>query len=73
VKEAAIDVSIEVIHTNNSVNSTDFHAYSGAHCQKLYISGVGAHQQNGLTENAINLICNEAQTNAIHTSIYYPE
>eukprot|EP00804_Cyclotella_cryptica_P024840 CCRYP_001779-RA/>CCRYP_001779-RA protein AED:0.06 eAED:0.06 QI:0/0/0/1/0/0/3/0/1231 len=74
-QEAAdVGVTIKAIHTDNGVfNSALFCGHCKDHNQGLRFSGVGAHHQNGVAENAIRTISNMAHANLIHASIRWPE
>ena len=74
-REAAdVGVTIKAIHTDNGVfNSALFRSHCKDRNQGLRFSGVGAHHQNGVAENAIRTISNMARANLIHASIRWPE
>eukprot|EP00804_Cyclotella_cryptica_P007267 CCRYP_017868-RA/>CCRYP_017868-RA protein AED:0.22 eAED:0.06 QI:0/0/0/1/1/1/2/0/1188 len=74
-REAAdVNVKIKSIHTDNGVfNSKEFREHCSSLNQKLSFSGVGAHHQNGVAENAICTISNMARANMIHASLRWPE
>lgn len=74
-REAAdVNVKIKTIHTDNGVfNSKEFRAHCQLLHQKLKFSGVGAHHQNGIAENAIRTICNMARANMLHAMLRWPE
>jgi hypothetical protein len=65
---------VRAIHTDNGVfYSQLFRSHCDDLRQKLTFSGVGAHHQNGVAENAIRTISNMARANLIHSSIRWPE
>eukprot|EP00804_Cyclotella_cryptica_P029238 CCRYP_011659-RA/>CCRYP_011659-RA protein AED:0.83 eAED:0.83 QI:0/0/0/0.5/1/1/2/0/595 len=74
-REAAdVGATIRSIHTDNGVfNSKLFREHCTTQGQKLRFSGVGAHHQNGVAENAIRTISNMARANLIHASLRWPE
>jgi hypothetical protein len=70
-REAAdVGVVVKAIHTDNGVfNSQLFWSHCNDLHQKLTFSGVGAHHQNGVSENAIRMIWSMARATLIHSSI----
>eukprot|EP00804_Cyclotella_cryptica_P015074 CCRYP_000647-RA/>CCRYP_000647-RA protein AED:0.72 eAED:0.72 QI:0/0/0/0.5/1/0.5/2/0/813 len=73
-KAADVNVRIKSIHTDNGVfNSKEFREHCSSLHQKLSFSGVGAHHQNGVAENAIHTTSNMARANMIHASLRWPE
>eukprot|EP00804_Cyclotella_cryptica_P021020 CCRYP_019781-RA/>CCRYP_019781-RA protein AED:0.29 eAED:0.09 QI:0/0/0/0.75/0/0.25/4/0/351 len=71
---ADVGATIRSIHADNGVfNSKLFCDHCSSHQQKLRFSGVGAHHQNGVAENAFRTISNMARTNLIHASLQWPE
>eukprot|EP00804_Cyclotella_cryptica_P030778 CCRYP_015040-RA/>CCRYP_015040-RA protein AED:0.35 eAED:0.40 QI:0/0/0/1/0.5/0.33/3/0/442 len=71
---ADVGATIWSIHTDNGVfNSKLFCDHCSTRQQKLCFSGVGAHHQNGIADNAIRTISNMARTNLIHASLCWLE
>eukprot|EP00804_Cyclotella_cryptica_P013428 CCRYP_005167-RA/>CCRYP_005167-RA protein AED:0.30 eAED:0.34 QI:0/0/0/1/0/0/3/0/603 len=74
LEAADVGATIKAIHTDNGVfNSALFRSHCKDRNQGLRFSGVGAHHQNGVAENAIRTISNMARANLIHASIRWPE
>jgi hypothetical protein len=74
-REAAdVGRRIKKMHSDNGVfNSKEFRAHCKSLKQKLTFSGVGAHHQNGITENGICTVCNMACANMLHATVRWPE
>eukprot|EP00804_Cyclotella_cryptica_P016958 CCRYP_001893-RA/>CCRYP_001893-RA protein AED:0.31 eAED:0.30 QI:0/0/0/1/0/0.33/3/0/518 len=67
------DLSIKHYHTDNSVFCSDkFHSNCTTQGQKLTFSGVGAHHQNSVAEQAIGSICAMARANMLHAQLCWP-
>ena len=70
----SVGVKVKQYSTDNGVyQAQDFLKNVAAENQTLRSSGVGAHHQNGLAENAIKIIVQKARTMMFHSALCWPE
>ena len=69
-EDTDVGVSIKGYHSDNGVfSSVEFCSQCSNLGQSLHFSGVGAHHQNGVTEQAIQTVTNMAHANILHSTL----
>lgn len=71
-QEAAnVGVKVKCYHTDNGVCAArEFRDHCAALGQVLFFSGVGAHHQNDIAEEAIQTVTNMARACMIHAQLH---
>eukprot|EP00804_Cyclotella_cryptica_P000828 CCRYP_001075-RA/>CCRYP_001075-RA protein AED:0.12 eAED:0.13 QI:0/0/0/1/0/0.25/4/0/1066 len=73
-KAADVGVTIRQFHSDNGVFiSNEFREHCTCLGPTLRFSGVGAHHQNGVAEQAIQTITNMACANMLHATLHWPD